>query len=141
MKLSRLGSLIILLKKGKWNFHTQETHINKSISKYCFFFYFIFNMTLFLEKDSIWFVLSRKRSIILMSIFVLSLLRQMFCPICQHKPKGFKILSSPIFVDVYSAMCSLHILSFCHMCLSDDLKVCNYLVAFLFEISLPATSI
>lgn len=54
------------------------------------------------KRGSIWFVLCRKSSIILMSIFVLSLLRQMFCPICQHKLKGSKVPSSP-FLTVFSA--------------------------------------
>lgn len=135
------GSLIMLLKKGEWNFHTQETYI-KTIYPNTNVFYFFFNIWYFSwKKGSIWFVLSRKSSIILLSIFVLSLLRQMFCPICQHKLKGSKIPSPPFLAGVYPPMCSLHILFLCHMCLSDDLEIYNCLVATLFDVALTFTSL
>lgn len=93
------------------------------------------------EKGSIWFVLSKKSRIILMSIFVLSLLRQMFGPVCQHKLKASRIPSSPILVGVYPPVCSLHTFFLCHMCLSDDLKIYNCLVATLFDVALTFTSL
>lgn len=37
MKFSHPGSLIILLKKGKWHFHTQETQIKKAYTDTDFF--------------------------------------------------------------------------------------------------------
>lgn len=124
MKFSHTGSLIILLKKGKWHFHTQETQIKKVYTDTDFFFsyIFIFNIGYFSwKKRYILLVSCRKSSVTLMSIFVLSPKANVL-PVCQYKLRGPQIISFPIFLGVCSWMCFWHVSFFCCMCLSDIWK-------------------